>query len=198
MSKITPKFSASLIGTGMCLPKHLKKGLSFTMKWPLTWGKKERMFLINQFYLDSSWTSLWKQATSISSTLKDIMTFSVKSLQKESKSLWKSLKTCVKIQTKLISFTWRENWTAFQKSALLVKVLWKYLRVLSFFLFYSISPLYTTNSGIFNVVFLIKFQIHLNKTSKFYSKNCVKFVFYNRINCSLALENRQQNWAFSW
>ena len=37
--KRTPKFSASLIGTGMCLPKQLKKHLSFTMKWCLTWDK---------------------------------------------------------------------------------------------------------------------------------------------------------------
>ena len=37
--KRTAKCSASLIGTGMCLPKHLKKPLSFTIKWPLTWDK---------------------------------------------------------------------------------------------------------------------------------------------------------------
>ena len=39
ISEITPIFGPSLIGTGMCLPKLLKKLFSFTMKWPLTWDK---------------------------------------------------------------------------------------------------------------------------------------------------------------
>ena len=103
--KRTPKFSASLIGTGMCLPKQLKKKhLSFTMKWPLTWGKRERMFLINQFYLDSSWTWLWNEATSFSYTLKNTMTFCVKNLQNETKSFWKIFEKVCQTSNKIYQF----------------------------------------------------------------------------------------------
>ena len=67
----------------------------------------------------------------------------------------------------------------------------------SFFHFYSISPFYPTNSGIFNVVLLIKIQIHLNKTWKLGAKKCAKIFNSNGTIRNLALEIRHQNSALS-
>ena len=135
--------------------------------WVLPWNdlKLGKNFFIHQFYLSSSSTYLWKQATSKSSTLKDTMTFCVKTLQNESKSLRKTLKLYVVIQKSLINFTWREPWTGFEKISLLVNVPQNNLRVLFLFHFHSINSFYPTKSGLFLVESLINIQIHLNKTS---------------------------------
>ena len=156
------------------------------MKWPLTWGKRERMFLINQFYLDSSWTWLWKEATSFSYTLKNTMTFCVKFLQNETKSFWKIFEKVCQTSNKINQFYLKTKMNWISEKCITIQCSLKVPEG-SFFHFYSISPFYPTNSGIFNVVFLINIQIHLNKTWKLEAKNCAKIINSNGINPNLAL-----------
>ena len=126
-----------------CMPNHMKILLSFTLKTRLTWEK----IIFHQRLLPVQFLNFIMKTGNINQfCLRRYHGCFVNAMQYESKSLWKSLKNCVKFQTRLFSFNWRENWTGFRKCAILFRVSLKYLKVL-FFSILCINPSYPRISG---------------------------------------------------
>ena len=102
-----------------CMPNHMKKLLSFTLKTRLTWEK----IIFHQRLLPVELLNFIMKTGNINQFfLKRYQDFFVKPLQYESKSSGRTLKMYVKIQTRLTRSTWREHSTRFQKCPILVSV----------------------------------------------------------------------------